>query len=152
MKKLIIVAFMALPILAQAQTFKYQKDSSGFKRYKGEVTLTGTYSRTLDPAYLEYMGDGVCFEPNKTSSALIPRPKDDERPAWFCFSNFEQAKKTFKLPDTIKKGYCKYEGKATIIIKDYNLFLEETEGFDLTQLVLAKNITPAQAVKCEANN
>jgi hypothetical protein len=152
MKKIILVAFMTLPILAQAQTFKYQKDISGFKHYKGDVTLTGTYSRTLDPEYLEYMGDGICFEPNKTSYALIPRPKGDERTAWFCFSNFEQAKKTFKLPDSIKKGFCKYEGKATITIKDYNLFVEETEGSDLTQLVAAKNITPAKAVKCATNN
>lgn len=152
MKKLILVALMTFPILAQAQTFKYQKDISGFKHYKGSVTLTGTYSRTLDPEYLDYMGDTICFEPNKTSSALIPRPKGDERTAWFCFSNFEQAKKTFKLPDTIKKDYCKYEGKATITINDYNLFVEETEGSDLTQLMSAKNITPAKAVKCEVNN
>ena len=149
MKKLILVAFMTFPILAQAQPFKYQKDISGFKHYKGNLTLTGTYSRTLDPEYLEYIGDGICFEPNKKSSALIPHPEGDERPAWFCFSNFDQAKKTFKLPDTIKKDFCKYEGKATITIKDYNLFVEETEGSDLTQLVSAKNITPAKAVKCE---
>ena len=149
MKKFILVALMTLPILAQAQTFKYQKDISGFKHYKGEVTLTGTYSRNLDPEYLEYMGDGICFESDQKSSAHIPRPKGDERIAWFCFSNFEQAKKTFKLPDTIKKDYCKYEGKATITIKDYNLFVVETEGSDLTQLVSAKNITPAKAVKCE---
>ena len=51
-----------------------------------------------------------------------------------------------------QKDYCKYEGKATITIKDYNLFVVETEGSDLTQLVSAKNITPAKAVKCEANN
>ena len=152
MKKFILVAFMALPILAQAQSFKYQKDVSGFKHYKGDATLTGTYSRTLDPEYLEYMGDAICFEPDQKSSAHIPRPKGDERIAWFCFSNFEQAKKTFKLPDTIKKDYCKYEGKATITIKDYNLFVVETEGSDLTQLVSAKNITPAKAVKCEAND
>jgi hypothetical protein len=152
MKKLILVALMTLPMLAQAQTFKYQKDISGFKYFKGEVTLTGTYSRTLDPEYLEYMGDAICFEPDQKSSALVPGPKGDERTAWFCFSNFEQAKKTFKLPDTIKNGYCKYEGKATITIKDYNLFVEETEGSDLTQLVSAKNITPAKSVKCEANN
>ena len=149
MKKFILVALMTLPMLVQAQPFKYQKDISGFKHYKGEVTLTGTYSRNLDPEYLEYMGDGICFEPDQKSSAHIPRPKGDERIAWFCFSNFEQAKKTFKLPDTIKKDYCKYEGKATITIKDYNLFVVETEGSDLTQLVSAKNITPAKAVKCE---
>ena len=52
MKKFILVALMTLPILAQAQTFKYQKDISGFKHYKGKVTLTGTYSRNLDPEYL----------------------------------------------------------------------------------------------------
>ena len=149
MKKLILVALMTLPVLAQAQPFKYQKDISNFKQYKGDATLTGTYSRTLDPEYLEYMGDAICFEPDQKSSAHIPRPKGDERIAWFCFSNFEQAKKTFKLPDTIKKDYCKYEGKATITIKDYNLFVVETEGSDLTQLVSAKNITPAKAVKCE---
>ena len=149
MKKFILVALMTLPILAQAQTFKYQKDISGFKHYKGKVTLTGTYSRNLDHEYLEYMGDGIWVEPDQKSSAHIPRPKGDERIAWFCFSNFEQAKKTFKLPDTIKKDYCKYEGKATITIKDYNLFVVETEGSDLTQLVSAKNITPAKAVKCE---
>ena len=77
MKKFILVAFMALPILAQAQSFKYQKDVSGFKHYKGNVTLTGTYSRTLDPEYLEYMGDAICFEPDQKSSALVPRPKGD---------------------------------------------------------------------------
>ena len=149
MKKFILIALMILPMLAQAQPFKYQKDISNFKQYKGDVTLTGTYSRTLDPEYLEYMGDAICFEPDQKSSAHIPRPKGDERTAWFCFSNFEQAKKTFKLPDTIKKDYCKYEGKATITIKDYNLFVEETEGSDVTQLVSAKNITPAKAVKCK---
>ena len=149
MKKFILVALMTLPILAQAQTFKYQKDISGFKHYKGKVTLTGTYSRNLDPEYLEYMGDGICFEKKKKSSAHIPRPKGDERSVYFCFSNFEQAKKTFKLPNSIKKGYCSYEGKATISIKNYDLFFIESEGFDLTQLVSATNITPAKAIKCE---
>ena len=89
MKKLILVAFIALPMLVQAQPFKYQKDISGFKHYKGDATLTGTYSRTLDPEYLDYMGDVICFEPDQKSSALVPRPKGDERTAWFCFSNFE---------------------------------------------------------------
>ena len=149
MKKFILLALIALPILAQAQNFKYQKDDSGFKMYKGQATLTGKYSRILDPEFLEYMGDFICFEPNKASAHLTPRSKDDERDAGFCFSNFEQARKIFKLPNTIKKGYCKYEGKATITIKDYNVFVEETEGFDLAGLVSAKNITPVTAVKCE---
>ena len=152
MKKLFIVGMLLLPMVAQAQPFKYQKTVMDFKHYNGQATLTGTYSRVLDPEYVDYLGDGICFTPDAKSALLIPRPKGDQRIVYFCFSNFEQAKKTFKLPDTIKKDYCKYEGKATITIKDYNLFVVETEGSDLTQLVSAKNITPAKAVKCEANN
>lgn len=98
------------------------------------------------------MGDDICFEPNQASSVLIPRPKGDERTVWFCFSNFDTAKKIFKLPNNIKKGFCEYKGQATIQIKDYKLFIEETEGFDLTHLVSAKNITPTKAVKCETQN
>ena len=152
MKKLILVAFMALPMLAHAHSFKYQKDDYGFKHYKGQATLTGIYSYTLDPEYVEYMGYLVCFEPNKVSVGLVPHLKGDQRDTWFCFNDTKQAQKVFKLPDTIKKGYCKYEGQATVSIKDYSLFVEETEGTDLTQLVSAKNITPPKAVKCEANN
>ncbi|HQZ58786.1 MAG TPA: hypothetical protein PLQ39_03690 [Acinetobacter sp.] len=152
MKKFILVAFMALPMLAQAQTFKYQKDDYGFKHYKGQATLTGTYSRILDPQYLEYMGDTICFEPNKASSRLIPRQKGDTSEVRFCFSNFDKAEKVFQLPNTIKKNYCQYEGQATIYIKDYKLFTEETEGFNATQLIAAKNISPAKAVKCKFQN
>ena len=149
MKKLLIISMLLLPMLAQAQPFKYQKTVSDFKHYKGQATLTGTYSRVLDPEYVDQLGDSSCFTPDQKSTALIPRPKGDERSVYFCFSNFEQAKKTFKLPNSIKKGYCSYEGKATISIKNYDLFFIESEGFDLTQLVSATNITPAKAIKCE---
>ncbi|MFW1858628.1 hypothetical protein [Acinetobacter defluvii] len=140
------------PILTSAQGFQYQKTKSEFKYYTGQATLTGTYSRNLDPEYVDYIGDAICFYPDKKSAPLIPRPKGDERMAWFCFSNFENAKKTFKLPNTIKKGYCTYEGKATVTIKDYELFFIISEGYDLTRLVSAKNISPAKAVKCESYN
>ena len=117
MKKFILIALMTLPMLVQAQTFKYQKDISGFKHYKGSVTLTGIYSRTLDPEYLDYMGDAICFEPDKKSSALVPRPKGDERTAWFCFSNFEQAKKTFKLPEPLKKTIASMKVRQPLRLK-----------------------------------
>lgn len=149
MKKLLIIGMLLLPMLAQAQPFKYQKTDGDFKHYQGQATLTGTYSRELDPEYVDYLGDHICFTPDKKSASLIPRPKGDERIVYFCFSNFEQAKKTFKLPNSIKKGYCSYEGKATITIKNYELFFIESEGFDHTTLISAKNMTPAKAIKCE---
>ncbi|WP_174493918.1 hypothetical protein [Acinetobacter sp. Marseille-Q1623] len=149
MKKLLIIGMLLLPMLAQAQPFKYQKTNGDFKHYQGQATLTGTYSRELDPEYVDYLGDHICFTPDKKSASLIPRPKGDERIVYFCFSNFEQAKKTFKLPNSIQKGYCSYEGKATITIKNYELFFIESEGFDHTTLISAKNVTPAKAVKCD---
>jgi hypothetical protein len=152
MNKILVIALAILPVFAQAQSFKYKNTESGFKNYQGQATLTGKFSRNLDPEYVDYMGDDICFEPNKTSAALIPRPKGDTRDVWFCFSNFDTAKKTFKLPDNIKKGYCQYEGQATIQIKDYHLFIEETEGFDATKLVSASNITPAKEIKCKVQN
>lgn len=151
MKKLLIISMLLLPMLAQAQPFKYQKTVSDFKHYQGQVTLTGTYFRELDPEYVDYLGDNICFTPDKKSASLIPRPKGDERSAYFCFHNFEQARKTFKLPDSIKKGYCTYEGKATITIKNYDLFFIESEGFDYTTLISAKNVTPVKTVKCKTH-
>ena len=149
MKQLFICITALCPMLVSAHAFQYHKTQGELKYYTGQTTLTGTYSRNLDPEYVDYMGDDVCFYPDKKSASLIPRPKSDTRNAWFCFSNFEIAKKTFKLPNSIKKGYCSYEGKATISIKNYDLFFIESEGFDLTQLVSATNITPAKAIKCE---
>ena len=151
MKKLLIISMLLLPMLAQAQPFKYQKTDGEFKKYTGQVTLSGTYFRELDPEYVDYLGDHICFTADKKSAPLIPRPKGDERNAYFCFSNFEQAKKTFKLPDSIKKGYCTYEGKATITIKNYDLFFILSEGFDYTTLISAKNVTPVKTVKCPSH-
>jgi len=42
MKKILLLALMTLPVMAEAQNFKYQKTDRGFKNYKGDVTLTGT--------------------------------------------------------------------------------------------------------------
>ena len=149
MKKILLMCLIAMPVLVQAESFKYQKTQNDYKHYTGQATLTGTYSRVLEPEYIDYLGDSICFEPDRKSAALIPRPKGDERSVYFCFKNFEQARKTFKLPNSIQKGYCSYEGKATISIKGYQLFYIASEGFDATTLVSAKNITPAKAVKCD---
>lgn len=112
-------------MLVSAHAFQYHKTQGELKYYTGQTTLIGTYSRNLDPEYVDY---DVCFFPDKKSASLIPRPKSDTRNAWFCFTNFEIAKKTFKLPNSIKKGYCTYEGKATVTIKNYRLLIAEAEG------------------------
>ncbi len=117
LNKILLIALAVLPVFAQAQSFKYTNTESGFKNYQGQATLTGKFSRNLDPEYVDYMGDDICFEPNKTSAALIPRPKGDTRDVWFCFSNFDAAKKTFKLPDNIKKVIANMKGRQRFKLK-----------------------------------
>ena len=151
MKRLIVIAFMALPVFVQAHSFKYQKTEGDYQFYKGQTTLTGIYTQDLNPDNVEYLDNTVCFYPDIKSTALIPRPKGDERVMpWFCFSNVEAAKKIFKLPSRLKSGDCSYEGRALINIKDYQLFIVASDGYDLTHLVSAINITPTKAIKCDA--
>lgn len=75
MKKLFIVGMLLLPMVAQAQPFKYQKTVSDFKHYQGQVTLTGTYFRELAPEYVDYLGDNICFTPDKKISITNSTPK-----------------------------------------------------------------------------
>lgn len=42
--------------------------------------------------------------PDKKSASLIPRPKSDTRNAWFCFSNFEIAKKPLNCQTALRKA------------------------------------------------
>lgn len=136
-------------MLTHAQGFTYHSTDDEYKKYQGEVTLTGQYSRVLEQEYLDYMGDNICFYPDATSAKLIPRDKNDMRSVWFCFSNFKTAKATFNIPDQIKSGYCEYKGRATVRIKNYDIFIVESEGSDYAKLLSAKNISPAKAVKCD---
>lgn len=49
MNKILVIALGILPVFAQAQSFKYKNTESGFKNYQGVATLTGKFSRNLDP-------------------------------------------------------------------------------------------------------
>jgi hypothetical protein len=70
MNKILVIALGILPVFAQAQSFKYKNTESGFKNYQGLATLTGKFSRNLDPEYLDYMGDDICFEHEMYGFAL----------------------------------------------------------------------------------
>lgn len=143
MKKLLL-SIILLPCLAQADFINTKKvDEYGRPLYKGQTTLTGKV--TVD----EYeWGPSTCFHVDKKDAYKIPRPKGDERGPWFCFSNEKTANKILKLPNTMKNGICSYKAKATITVKDYALFIEQTAGVDETTLISAKVITPYKAIKC----
>lgn len=96
----------------------------GKTRFRGEVTLSGTYDAG-EP------GDEIgvpCFYVDKDSELKLPRFVEDERTVWFCFNNHQKAKKVLGGVGTKPK-------KATIVIKNYETAYYPSDVFDTATLV-----------------
>jgi len=124
------------------------KTDDEFKYYKGQVTLTGSYSRNYNPNDEFDDSDSICFTPDATTAKLIPRPNGDQRKPYFCFSNFETARKLLNLNKQLLSGYCSQSGKAIVTIQGYDLFYAQAGFHDQSKLVSAKNIVSGKAGKC----
>ena len=141
------VAALTLPALSSAEGLTFKRSSNGiYDDYTGQITVSGEYSRDFDD---EVQGDVVCFVAKGSSAKLIPRKKGDERTPWFCFRNQKAAAQTFKISKRpSNKGYCGYQGTATVTVKQYSVYTEISEGSDLAQLVSAKNVSAPKPTKC----
>lgn len=141
------VAALTLPALSSAEGLTFKRSSNGiYDDYTGQITVSGEYSRDFDD---EVQGDVVCFVAKGSSAKLIPRKKGDERTPWFCFRNQKTAAQTFKISKRpSNKGYCGYQGTATVTVKQYSVYTEISEGSDLAQLVSAKNVSAPKPTKC----
>ena len=141
------VATLTLPALSSAEGLTFKRSSNGiYDDYTGQITVSGEYSRDFDD---EVQGDVVCFVAKGSSAKLIPRKKGDERTPWFCFRNQKTAAQTFKISKRpSNKGYCGYQGTATVTVKQYSVYTEISEGSDLAQLVSAKNVSAPKPTKC----
>ena len=141
------VATLTLPALSSAEGLTFKRSSNGiYDDYTGQITVSGKYSRDFDD---EVQGDVVCFVAKGSSAKLIPRKKGDERTPWFCFRNQKTAAQTFKISKRpSNKGYCGYQGTATVTVKQYSVYTEISEGSDLAQLVSAKNVSAPKPTKC----
>ncbi len=96
----------------------------GKTRFRGEVTLSGTYNPGQP-------GDEIgipCFYVDEASSRKLPRFVGDERTVWFCFNNPDKAKQVLGGIGTKPK-------KATIVIKDYETVYYPSDVFDTATLV-----------------
>lgn len=97
-----------------------------------ELELQGTYERRTDVYSRRVLGDAVCFVVDERFAKKLPRPADDERRAWFCFSNTAHALKAFGL-GSVRKG-CGLRGPATIAISAYAVAKDEPEAVDKARL------------------
>ena len=141
------VAALTLPALSSAEGLTFKRSSNGiYDDYTGQITVSGEYSRDFDD---EVQGDVVCFVAKGSSAKLIPRKKGDERTPWFCFRNQKAAAQTFKISKRpSNKGYCGYQGTATVTVKQYSVYTEISEGSDLAQLVSAMNVSAPKPTNC----
>lgn len=106
---------------------------------QADLLLNGRYEYKTDIEGSDMLGDNICFYPDAISAKRLPRPKTDQRLAWFCFSNTVYAKKLLGL-DLQKNGDCGASGTATVRVKNYQVYVEESDGFDTAKLVNVKNI------------
>lgn len=97
-----------------------------------ELELQGTYERRTDAYSRQVLGDAVCFVVDERSEKRLPRPADDERRPWFCFTNAAQAMKAFALPAG-RKG-CGLRGTATITVSAYAVARADGEAVDRARL------------------
>ena len=85
--------------------------------FNGTTTVTGAYGTVEIPG-------AFCFTPTSDSAYKIPRFREDERYAWFCFSN-----------EKIAEDALGASGSATIEISDYKEVYAATEATDQATFV-----------------
>lgn len=94
--------------------------------YTGETTVGGEF-------WWSAMLDRTCFEVSAVDAYKIPRLAEDNKPAWFCFSNAEFAKQVFGLDASVKGDGIKHD--ATVTIRSYIEVVAGKEGSDSAELV-----------------
>lgn len=110
--------------------------------------VTGTYAYHIDAESLEQLGDTVCFYPSSGSQFLHTRPSDDRRLMWFCFTNVNDAKRMLRIPPAAKIKECGLEGQAIVEIGAYRTAKEDTDDFDVAQLVAVRHVSQPRHLVC----
>ena len=127
-----------------AESFTKARDDGIYTYYSGQVTVTGRFHQELESEFI----DDLCFTADETSGKAIPREPGDERLPGFCFSNQRHAMAALGVPHRRKKGFCGFDGKATIVISNYRLDVRETETADGAKLERVIKATRPVAHKC----
>jgi hypothetical protein len=82
----------------------------GTARFRGEIELTGSMLQHPDA---DLRSVSTCFEADSSSAERLPRWLGDERRAWFCFSNRNEAARALGPPSD--------RVPATIVIDEFTI-------------------------------
>jgi hypothetical protein len=97
-------------------------DSSwvGSASFTGELNLDGALMRHPDSDVHD-----VCFEADSVSAAKMPRWARDERRAWFCFTNTEEARRILAADS----------GQARIVVDRFRIERNLSDAVNSARLV-----------------
>lgn len=113
------------------------------------MVLSGEYTFYTDEMSLEMIGQNICMFPDAQSGKQIPRSKGDERDLWFCFSDFQQARKALDVPAAPPKQGCGYSGKLTVEVADYRINEQQNDDFDVARLVKVISHDKPEVIECQ---
>ena len=80
-----------------------------------ELKFNGKYVYRTDS---EYLGDKVCYFPNKETAKLVKRTKKTKRMVWFCFVPNNEAKIALNVPKK-KTNHCGFTSPASVLVTNY---------------------------------
>lgn len=145
----VLLSSMVMPVKAteSMSPFKQTKQEGSLVYYSGTATLEGEFWYPIGSGDQEIIGDNVCFNVADSDSNLIPRDKDDERTAWFCFKDTQETAKELGISDFARMKVCEIKGKVTVEVTDYVVDKEETETFDVATLVKVVKKPEAVTIK-----
>jgi hypothetical protein len=102
----------------------------GTVQFRGSALVEGTYLyRQSDPM----SGEVLSFYVDKDAWNRLPIMSHDNRDLWFAFTNFEDAKTMFGIPD----GADTASGQAAVVIDDYFIHYDYKEVMNTARLIEA---------------
>jgi hypothetical protein len=132
---------------AMADGFKLVSRDGRLAEYEGTLSLSGRFERRQDAETLDWRGDRICFFPDASAAAQLPREGAARKGAWFCFANNKAATQQLRIAAT-QPGSCGVTGTATVAISHY--VAENGTGETIDQAWLDKVVQqgPTSPLRC----
>ncbi|NHV26469.1 hypothetical protein [Burkholderia sp. D-99] len=109
------------------------------------ITLSGRYALDYGD---ESIGSDVWFEADDASARRLP--DRSQRAGVIAFTNQRDALRGLRLPVAQPDGVCRFDGRATVVIRDLDTVCPGLETPDRARLVKVVTAAPPTRHACEA--
>ncbi|WP_256990542.1 hypothetical protein [Burkholderia sp. HI2714] len=131
---------------AHAQTIPADAEPECHSVYVGRaITLSGRYLVDYGD---EESGEDVWFEEDDASARRLP--DRSQRAGVIRFTNQRDARRSLRLPAAQPVGVCRFDGRATVVIRDLETVCPGLEEPDHARLVKVVKASQPTRYACEA--